>query len=104
MSVLPGKGVHLVLNQAVLDFINSSLDEIELVYTDGDHDSNPGMTIDALLESDMATWTEVNDNFGRKVYRSMAYKTGELRLTVILTQQDELRMDIREWYDPNAAR
>jgi hypothetical protein len=97
--MVPGKGLHIVLNQEGLDFIEACLAEIRLVYTDGDHDESPKVVLEALLESDMAEWTEVKDNFGHKVFRGMEYKEGELRVTVVLTKQNELRLDIRTWLE-----
>lgn len=107
MALQPGKGAHMVLNQSVLDFVEASLDMISSVYSDEDHDNNPKAVLDALLayevvEGDVA-WQEEKDSFGHKAYRTMPYKKGALRVTVVLTKQDELRLDIREWYSPDQA-
>lgn len=99
----PGKGAHMVLNQGVLDFIEASLEELSEFYTDGGHDEAPEVIQEQLLAIEGSEWIEEKDNFGRKVYRTMPYKKGELRVTVVLTKQNELRLDIREWYDPNQA-
>jgi hypothetical protein len=105
--LLPGKsGAHLVLNQAVLDFVEACLEELSLVYTDDKHDSNPAEVLDALEATshpEGVIWEREKDNFGTKVLSRMPYKKGELRITLVLTKQNELRLDIREWYDPNAA-
>jgi hypothetical protein len=101
----PGKGVHAVLNQEVLDFVKACLEDIESCYSDEIHDSEPIDVINTLKGWDRdedEKWSELKDNFGHKVFRIMPYKDQELRVTVVLTKQGELRLDIRQWYDPQA--
>lgn len=100
--MFPGKGVHLILNQEVLDFVESCLDDLSIVYSDDLHDSHPEAVITLLTggEGLSEPWTEVKDKFGHKAYRAKPYKSGEARVTVVLTKQNELRLDIREWYVP----
>ena len=97
--MFPGKGAHLVLNEDVLDFVNTCVDDVKAAYSDEKHDSDPAWVIAVLTDEDLHGWTEEKDTFGRKAYRSMPYKKGELRVTVVLTKQNELRFDIREWFD-----
>jgi hypothetical protein len=43
-------------------------------------------------------WQTEKDKFGTKVFAATPYKEGELRVTVVLTSRDELKLDIREWF------
>lgn len=106
MDLRPGKGLHSILTQGVLDLLESSLEMISNVYTDERHDAEPGEILAELLatttDGDEVAWQEEKDNFGHKVFRMLPYKKGAIRVTVVLTKQNELRLDIREWYDPAA--
>jgi hypothetical protein len=99
-KLFPGKGAHLVLNDEILGYVRNALEDISTCYSDEQHDESPSLVVDALLESEMNTWTEEIDSFGRKVYTDKQYKEGELRITVVLTKRNELKLDIREWYIP----
>lgn len=108
MKLLPGKGAHLVLNEEINGFVLTALSDIRVCYTDEIHDADPRLAIARLLsgsaENELElTWVEENDDFGRKAIASMAYKSGELRVTVVLTKRNELKLDIREWYDRDAS-
>jgi len=106
-KLLPGKGAFLILNDGVLQFQRTALMDIAQVYTDDLHDTKPKTVITLLCAGGdrfELKWEEVKDDFGHKAYASMPYKTGELRVTVVLTKQDELKLDVREWYNPDAAR
>jgi hypothetical protein len=111
-SLFPGKGAHLVLNEAHLQHIMTALDDIANVYSDQIHDDSPVDVIHCLtghvdaetgepLGTPTLTWTEVEDKFGHKAFAGTPYKTGELRVTAVLTSQGELRLDIREWFSPS---
>lgn len=100
-QLFPGKGAHLVLNQEVLDFLRESLERIESGYSDEDHDENPAGVLDEIANAEDTPWTSSKDNFGTKLYAAMPYKEGELRVTVVLTGKNELKLDIREWYAGN---
>lgn len=93
----PGKGVHLVLNEEILIWLGDVLSKIENQYSDELHDENPTEVLDRLTESG---WTKEKDGFGTKVYAAKPYRDNELRVTVVLTKQNELRLDIREWFEP----
>jgi hypothetical protein len=102
----PGKGAHLVLNESVLGFIRDALVEIEGYYSDGAHDADPQAVLNGLLSlnettdrTDTFRWQEEDDNFGHKVFAVRPYKKGELRITVVLTKRQELKLDIREWFE-----
>jgi hypothetical protein len=94
----PGKGSHLVLNEEYLGWMRSALDEVTEAYSDDLHDSAPDEVIKVLNRD--YEWESVNDKFGKKVYKKIDYKSGELRVTVVLTSKNELKLDIREWYEP----
>jgi len=98
--MFPGKGAHLVLNEEILNFINSCVLDVKACYTDEQHDKDPARVIAVLTDEDATDkpWTKEKDNFGHKAYRSMPYKKGELRVTVVLTKRGELKFDVREWY------
>lgn len=103
-KLAPGKGFHGVLTQEYLNFIQTALAEVALCYDDETHDTEPKTVQDRLLEmgtdEDGTEWQEEKDNFGRKVYVEKEYKEGMLRVTCVLSKQNELRLDIREWYTP----
>jgi hypothetical protein len=104
--MFPGKGIHLVLNEEVLHFVQKALGDVNVCFMDEANDESPGIVIDALTgdgdeQGEMEfEWTEENDSFGHKAITKMAYKEGELRVTVVLTKRGMLALDIREWYEP----
>jgi hypothetical protein len=101
MSLYPGKGAHLILNESVRDFVAQALADVGNVYSDQLHDANPMAVITLLSDPDDAPrfkWVQEKDNFGTKAYVAMPYRDGELRVTVVLTKKGELRLDIREWF------
>lgn len=104
-KLFPGKGAHLVLNEEVLNYVRGALEDInDVYYSDAQHDESPSLVIDALLDEELThecEWTEEIDSFGRKAYADKQYKEGQLRITVVLTKRNELKLDIREWYIPN---
>jgi hypothetical protein len=102
-DLAPGKGAHLVLNDAVLGFLSTALSDLADQYSDEVHDKDPKAVRNALLEEGVPTliWTGVKDSFGDKVIAEMPYKKGALRVTLVLTRQGELRLDIREWFTPS---
>jgi hypothetical protein len=103
--MFPGKGVHLVLNEEIHGFLQEALSDIADCYTDEQHDSGPKQVLDSLLATDDGLgWTKEKDAFGTKVFAARPYKKGELRVTVVLTKQDELRLDIREWFEPEEKK
>jgi hypothetical protein len=97
----PLKGVHLELTESVLGFLLQALDDVRTRYADELHDDNPAKVIENL-EAD--GWTVEKDSFGTKVYASRPYgvsgqqeQKGELRVGVVLTKKNELKIDIRPW-------
>jgi len=99
--MLPGKGAHLELNDRYLNWLQKVLEDIDICYSDEDADDKAfDPILDSLLESEMNQWTEEKDNFGRKVYVAIPYKEGELRVTVVHTKRGEIKLDIREWFEP----
>jgi len=103
----PGKGVHIALNEQYRSFLADALNDIGQCYDDDVHDADPKAVINALMTDDEditlgLSWIEEKDNFGHKVYAMTPYKKGKLRVTVVLTKQNELRLDIREWFEPES--
>jgi hypothetical protein len=103
----PGKGVHFVLTEKYLGWLRDALHDVDVVYSDEAHDQQAEIVVNTMTdpESDEIsefelTWERVKDNFGTKSFVSIPYKDGELRVTVVLSKQGELKLDIREWYDP----
>jgi len=97
----PMKGAHLVLNDDILGFLQDALVEVSHAYGDDLADDAPHEVIDALEKNG---WTKEQDSFGTKVYTARVYpvnghEQGELRVTVVLTKQDMLMLDIRVWGD-----
>lgn len=43
-------------------------------------------------------WEVLKDNFGTKVYKSLPWGEGEIRVGLVLTSRGALKIDIREWY------
>jgi len=100
--MFPGKGAHLVLNDEILAFVQEALMDIANCYGDEIHDADPVAVINGLVDGAghaNNTWIEEKDNFGHKAFTVMPYKKGELRVTIVLTKQNELRLDIREWFE-----
>jgi hypothetical protein len=99
--VKPLKGVHLELNESILGFIRSALDEVATRYSDEVHDVTPKEVVEDLSSDG---WTVNFDGFGTKVSRSRIYpvnghEEGELRVGVVLTPKGALKLDIRIWGD-----
>jgi hypothetical protein len=101
--MFPGKGIHLVLNEEYRNFVARALEDIDQCYSDDMHDEDPQQVIMALTSGDedlaLGKWGYEKDNFGVKAIARTPYKNGELRVTVVLTNKGELKLDIREWYE-----
>jgi hypothetical protein len=102
MSLAPGKGAHLVLNEAVMTWLSAALSDVRSVYTDELHDETPEKVITGLLAEGGRSlpWASEKDTFGNKAYTSMVYKEGELRVTAVHNKRG-LSLDIREWFQPS---
>jgi hypothetical protein len=88
------------MNEQILEFIKEALDGVCYTYSDETHDNKPKAVLDSL---EAQAWQRQKDSFGDKVFREMPYKKGALRVTVVLTKQNELRLDLREWYTPEGS-
>lgn len=101
----PLKGAHLVLNEKVLSFLTDALDDIEMNYSDAMHDERPGDVLKGLSmggEGLNCEWGIEEDKFGKKCFTVAEYGSdngigSELRVTVVLTKKNELKLDIRCW-------
>jgi hypothetical protein len=108
-EMMPRKGVQFALNDRALAWVQNALDEINEVYSDSEHDSAPREILLKLLELRegnpeaelMLEWSTSSDKYGEKVFTSLPFKNGqyddELRVTLVLTKNGELRLDIRMW-------
>jgi hypothetical protein len=104
MALLPGKGGFFgILNEDIVGWLKNTLDEVRDAYeiAGGDemHDSDPIKMLKELKGLD-ADWKYVKDDFGRKMYNAIPAGNGEYRVTVVLTNRNELKVDIRSWWDP----
>ena len=96
----PMKGLHVMLNQDLLDFLWEARKEIDDIYTDELNEKNPATV---LVRLGKIGWTTVSDKFGTKAYKSVTYpasnpplSTDELRVTLI-NRKGALYLDIRPW-------
>lgn len=104
-KLLPGKGGHFHLNGDTLLFFIDVLGELD--------DFLGGQLLNEELDAGKAKelfenlkgaegWSYEKDKFGAKVYREMAWQEGTYRVTCVLNSKDELKLDIRNWYAPEA--
>jgi hypothetical protein len=109
-NVKPGKGVHIDVNQEILDWLQRAIDDLRTVYTDEEHNENPKQVLDNLVDTSFERfgcltyeWAREKDKFGDKAYTVRPYPygddhtSGELRLTVVLRPNKELKLDLRPW-------
>jgi hypothetical protein len=94
------KGLYVMLNQELLDFLWEARKEVDDVYTDELNDKDPGLVLRRLGERG---WTYEKDRFGEKQFKSIQYPAStppqeddELRVTVVL-KRNALYLDIRPW-------
>jgi hypothetical protein len=65
-------------------------------------DSGNGMQYLKDINASATHWRKSKDNFGTKLYKSLAWgEGGEIRVTVVLNNRGELKLDVRYWYDPD---
>jgi len=100
-DLFPGKGTHLIINEEYLDWLGDQLRVVRHHFDDEMADHTPEYMIGALREEG---WEYTKDKFGEKAYAKKPYREGELRVTVVLTKQNELRLDIREWFEPEGKK
>jgi len=121
----PGKGAHLHLNGDTLKFLNGALDEISSTLEEvaqaldeaAEHsvpldewdaintaiDEHSADVVFKALRKELEAheahdWHFASDNFGKKLYCEMEWKRGTYRVTIVLTDNGGLKLDIREWY------
>lgn len=115
-SLAPGKGGFFHLNGDTLGFFTMAMSELyDVLAQEGTRDVNEaldnGDAVDLfkqakaeLVEDESGTWSFEKDKFGQKVYKVLPWDTGAYRVTLVLTKDDELKLDVRQWYDPNDER
>jgi hypothetical protein len=111
-KLAPGKGLSQVLTEEVITFLKEAIDEIDRFYTDEAHDEGPRAVLDQIMEDkrriwpagvdeEPCVWQREKDSYGDKVFVQMPFQEGALRVTLVLTKKDELRVDLRYWFDPS---
>jgi len=117
-TLKPGKGGFFHLNGDTLGFFTLSMSDLFDALTDeGTKDLNElldGGDADELFrkvkaelvddeEMDPAKrWSFEKDKFGRKVFKAMDWEDGTYRITLVLNGAGELKLDVRQWYTPEA--
>ena len=96
----PMKGVHLMLSQALLDWVRGTLEIVDNVYDANQNDENPEVIIKTLCMEHGFDYA--SDSFGKKAFKSTPYAAnsegGELRVTVVLVKKTNvLMLDLRPW-------
>lgn len=128
-KLLPGKGAHLHLNGDTLRFVVNVMDELQAKLdsagidlldesdeADDDFDAFNKMLdevgaddvfeyLKTHLDSDASDndWQYESDKFGDKLFVMIPWKDGAYRITVV-NSRGGLKLDIREWYDPNSEK
>jgi hypothetical protein len=90
-------GVHLMFNDALLEWIQARLAQVAFEYGD----EREGIDVLQGLEKTVG-WTRVDDNFGKKVFCSTPFpcgtgSDGELRIGVVLKKDGTFNLDVRPW-------
>lgn len=100
----PGKGGHFHLNADTLEFftnvftlLNDELGEDLNERLDNDEETEIFKELKAK-----GSWEFQKDKFGQKLYREFPWQDGAYRITVVLNNRGELKLDVREWFDPEA--
>jgi hypothetical protein len=111
MSLLPGKGFHGDLTSETLNFFQQCFEDIWNTIGDDpesldaaidEREQKPLMDFLRELHGSAAGWKQAKDKFGIKLYKAMPYGEGENRVTVVINSRNELKIDIRHWFDPSA--
>jgi hypothetical protein len=104
-TLRPGKGAHLTVTGEVLDFLADTLEDLRTAWIDGGAaqfvEAGDGFKVFALVTERSDGWTAGKDNFGRKLWRSYDWQGGEYRVTLVLNQHGEFKVDVRHWFDPD---
>lgn len=113
-SLKPGKGASLDLTEETLDFLQGAFEDMwnaavakdELEDENDDRNAlndliDKGKSIQYLkdLRGSAQGWTPAQDTYGTKLYKSLPWNDGEMRVTVVLTKQGSLKVDVRFWFD-----
>lgn len=94
-ELAPGKGIHIDLDIATVDFLKHTCDEVY----EADAKSESSEHVIRLLVGEY-DWTFTSDSFGDKAHKAHSISMGtELRVTVVLKRK-ELKLDVRTWYTP----
>lgn len=110
----PGKGYFSSpgLNHELLEFLHGAFEDLwnaagdpadqdpEFPDIDTLQDSEQGMQYLKDIRSSATHWVPTQDKFGVKLHKALPWGTGEVRVTVVL-KDNNLFVDIRQWYDPD---
>ena len=105
----PGKGFFGDATYDSVNFIQEALYDVITVFqssygpddVDGDAWIDEGHAEDllkALLK--LEGWEPETDKFGKKAFKLIDWGEGAYRVTLVLTGQGSLKLDIRQWYIP----
>jgi hypothetical protein len=106
-KLAPGKGMHAHLNGDTLAFFIGAFDTLNeaiVEHCDGnglndvlDSDAGAGELF-AHLRNEL-DWQYTKDSFGQKLYTETDFDNGTYRVTLVLNKNDELKLDVRNWYE-----
>jgi hypothetical protein len=103
----PGKGFHGTVTSEVLNFLADAINDVREAYVDGGGtelvDEGEAFKVLNLVTGFSSGWTSTKDKFGKKLYREIDWQGGSYRVTVVLNSHGELKIDIRQWYNPDEA-
>jgi hypothetical protein len=108
-NLRPGKGAHLDLTMATLEFVHQCIEDLWNAAGDPEEadnldtlvDSGEGMQYLRDIRNSATHWVATKDDFGTKLYKKLDWQDGEIRVTVVLNKQGALKLDVRYWYDPD---
>jgi hypothetical protein len=104
MTLRPGKGFMGIANEESLEFLHEAINDVHAAYLnaggDSTHDEDPRLILKELLTKE--GWSPENDTFGKKAFKSIPVGEGAYRVTLVLTKNGDLRLDVRSWFDPDA--
>jgi hypothetical protein len=99
-QLIPAKGFFGVLTKDSIDWLHGAVEEVWDAYGDDGDELNDAGRKDEILSriAGSATgWTRTKDAFGSKVHKEIEWGNGTYRLTVVITKNGELNLDIRRW-------
>lgn len=114
MSLVPGKGFMGDATMASITFLNDAIYEVldvfqtpfevdgEEVWSDDLIDQKKTAPIFNRL-ANVEGWEKTKDSFGDKVFKCIPWMTGQYQVTLVRMKNGNLKLDVRNWFDPNAS-